>query len=164
MLHEELLLFKHALFYFSHRKVWTAIPQALMDHSLELMNIYNIELCLPQIFWNERNKTLLLFRSMEETTMVTLVCFLSPRIQSLQWSLLQEPSFSRWFYCLMIRAIKSGRWQQQPCPADPWLVIVSPHMGYRPCSLLLHSHAMVIFNYLFYGMAEIIYAFVFGIF
>lgn len=50
VLNEEVLLFKHALFSFSYRKVQTVIPQALTDHSLELMNIYNIVLCLPQIF------------------------------------------------------------------------------------------------------------------
>lgn len=57
----------------------------------------------------------------------------------------------------MIYIIKQTRRLPLPCPTYPQLVVIAYHMGYKPCSLLMHSQAVLIFNFaFFFGMAETI--------
>lgn len=125
-----------------------------MDHSLELININTVP-CLLLTFLNERDKIFLINVLYSPPSHPTgnhdgeFGVLLSPSVASLKWStfffFIQEPSFLQ-----MIYTIKQTRRLPLPCPTYPQLVVIAYHMGYKPCSLLMHSQAVLIFNFAFF--------------
>lgn len=119
--------------------------------------------CLLLTFLNDRNKIFLITVLYSSPSHPRgnrdgeFGVFLSTSIELLKALLffliffLWEPSFLQ-----MIYAIKQTRRLPQPCPTYSQLVVIACHMGYKPCSLLIHSQTVFILNFAFFGMAETI--------